>query len=83
MVKLVEAEGRLCVRRLTHMYNVPRQASVTCVSDYCVMGLGRSVYRDVTQLQSLDSIRASLRRCSLSGCWPSRGGSVQSVDSFR
>ena len=44
---------------LALMYNVPRQASVTCVSDYAVLwALGRSVYRDVTQLQSLDSIQS-------------------------
>jgi cGMP-dependent protein kinase len=44
---------------LALMYNVPRQATVTCVSDYATLwALPRQVYRDVTQLEALDSIQS-------------------------
>ena len=55
-----EAFGELAL-----MYSVPRQATVTCVSDYAVLwALQRQVYRDVTQLE----VRTRSRRCSRAPC---------------
>ena len=57
---------------LALMYNVARQASVMCMSEFATLwALPRQVYRDVTQLEALDSIESiveTLQSVELLGC---------------
>lgn len=60
---------------LALMYNVPRQATVTCVSEQATLwALQRQVFQEITHLDALDSIQSiveTLQQVNVTSPWPS------------